>query len=33
MGTQFERELICERTMAGLKAARARGKLGGDDTV
>ncbi len=26
---QFERELIKERTQAGLKAARARGKLGG----
>jgi len=26
---QFERELIRERTMAGLSAARARGKLGG----
>lgn len=26
---EFERELIRERTMAGLKAARARGKLGG----
>jgi DNA invertase Pin-like site-specific DNA recombinase len=26
---EFERELIKERTMAGLKAARARGKLGG----
>lgn len=26
---QMERELIHERTMAGLKAARARGRLGG----
>ena len=26
---QFERELIQERTGAGLKAARARGRLGG----
>ena len=26
---EFERELIAERTMAGLKAARARGRLGG----
>ena len=26
---EFERELIRERTMAGLKAARARGKKGG----
>ncbi len=26
---EFERELICERTNAGLKAARARGKQGG----
>ncbi|MCC2647633.1 MAG: hin 3, partial [Nitrososphaeraceae archaeon] len=26
---QFERELIKERTKAGLKAARARGRLGG----
>ncbi|WP_268745310.1 recombinase family protein [Francisella tularensis] len=26
---QFERKLIQERTMAGLSAARARGKLGG----
>ena len=26
---EFERELIRERTMAGLKAARARGRLGG----
>ena len=26
---QFERDLIRERTNAGLKAARARGKLGG----
>ena len=27
--TQFERELIRERTMAGLSAARARGRTGG----
>ncbi len=27
--TQFERELIRERTMSGLSAARARGKFGG----
>ncbi len=27
--TQFERELIRERTMAGLSSARARGRLGG----
>ena len=27
--TEFERNLIRERTMAGLTAARARGKLGG----
>lgn len=26
---EFERDLICERTQAGLKAARARGKMGG----
>ena len=26
---QFEREMIRERTIAGLKAARARGKTGG----
>lgn len=26
---EFEREIICERTQAGLKAARARGRLGG----
>ena len=26
---EFERDLIAERTMAGLKAARARGRLGG----
>jgi len=26
---EFERELIRERTMAGLKAARARGRKGG----
>ena len=26
---QFERELICERTRAGLSAARARGRTGG----
>jgi DNA invertase Pin-like site-specific DNA recombinase len=30
---QFERELIRERTMAGLSAARARGKLGGRKPV
>jgi len=30
---QFERELIKERTQAGLKAARARGKLGGRKPV
>lgn len=29
MIAEFERELIRERTMAGLKSARARGKLGG----
>jgi DNA invertase Pin-like site-specific DNA recombinase len=29
MIAEFERELIRERTMVGLKAARARGKLGG----
>lgn len=27
--TQFERELVRERTMAGLKVARARGRMGG----
>ena len=27
--SQFEKELICERTRAGLKAARARGRKGG----
>jgi DNA invertase Pin-like site-specific DNA recombinase len=27
--TQFERELIRERTVAGLAVARARGRLGG----
>ena len=27
--TQFERELIRERTMAGLSSARARGRMGG----
>ncbi len=27
--TEFERELIRERTLAGLKAARARGRKGG----
>lgn len=27
--TQFERELIRERTMAGLTSARARGRMGG----
>ena len=26
---QFERELVRERTLAGLKAARARGRMGG----
>jgi DNA invertase Pin-like site-specific DNA recombinase len=26
---EFERDLICERTEAGLKAARARGRIGG----
>lgn len=26
---EFERDIICERTNAGLKAARARGRLGG----
>ena len=30
---QFERELIRERTMAGLSAARARGRVGGRPTV
>ena len=30
---QFERELIRERTQAGLKAARARGKKGGRKPV
>jgi DNA invertase Pin-like site-specific DNA recombinase len=30
--SQFEREMIIERTKAGLKAARARGKLGGRPT-
>jgi len=30
---QFERELIRERTMAGLAAARARGRVGGRPTV
>lgn len=30
---QFERELIRERTMAGLAAARARGRTGGRPTV
>ncbi|HJO93473.1 MAG TPA: recombinase family protein [Victivallales bacterium] len=29
---EFERELITERTQAGLKAARARGRLGGRPT-
>ena len=29
MIAEFERELIRERTMAGLKSARARGKVGG----
>ncbi len=31
--SQFERELIRERTIAGLSAARARGKLGGRKPV
>jgi DNA invertase Pin-like site-specific DNA recombinase len=31
--SQFERELIRERTMVGLSAARARGKLGGRKPV
>jgi DNA invertase Pin-like site-specific DNA recombinase len=26
---EFERDIICERTEAGLKAARARGRIGG----
>lgn len=26
---EYERELICERTKAGLQSARARGRLGG----
>lgn len=30
---QFERELIRERTLAGLKAARARGRMGGRKKV
>ncbi len=30
---QFEKELIRERTMAGLAAARARGRIGGRPTV
>jgi DNA invertase Pin-like site-specific DNA recombinase len=30
---QFERELIVERTHAGLTAARARGRVGGRPTV
>jgi len=30
---QFERELIRERTMAGLAAAKARGRVGGRPTV
>lgn len=30
---EFERELISERTHAGLKAARARGRVGGRPTV
>ena len=30
---QFERELIVERTQAGLAAARARGRVGGRPTV
>ena len=30
---EFERELIRERTMAGLAAARARGRVGGRPTV
>jgi len=31
--SQFERELIVERTRAGLKAARARGRMGGHPSV
>ncbi len=31
--SQFERELICERTRAGLTAARARGRKGGRPRV
>ncbi len=30
---EFERDLIHERTMAGLQAARARGRTGGRPTV
>ncbi|MFP7416044.1 recombinase family protein [Priestia filamentosa] len=30
---EFERDIICERTMAGLKAARARGRKGGRPRV
>lgn len=30
---EFERELICERTQAGLQAARARGRSGGRPAV
>jgi len=30
---EFERELIRERTLAGLAAARARGRVGGRPTV
>lgn len=30
---EFERDLIRERTMAGLAAARARGRMGGRPTV
>ncbi len=33
VGQQFEKELIRERTMAGLAAARARGRVGGRPTV
>jgi DNA invertase Pin-like site-specific DNA recombinase len=31
--TEFERDIIRERTMAGLKAARARGRKGGRSKV
>lgn len=30
---EFERDIICERTMAGLEAARARGRKGGRKPV